>query len=66
MRPRLQKLNTVLRSELLIKEIEDEAKESQVGSFKGNQHKKVVSASEDANSKKGKTSKRIAEMTGTT
>ena len=50
----MQKLNIVLRSELLTKGIEDEAKESQVGSFKGNQHKKVVSASEDANSKKGK------------
>ena len=65
MRQMLQKVDIVLRSEALIKEIEDEAKESQVGSFKGNQHKKVVSASEDANSKKGKTSKRIAEMAGT-
>ena len=65
MRQMLQKLDIVLRSEALIKSLEEEAKESQVGSFKGNQHKKVVSASEDANSKKGKTSKRIAEMTGT-
>ena len=59
-----QKVDIVLRSEELIRVLEEEAVEYKK-TFKGNQHTKVVTASEDANSKKGKTSKRIAEMAGT-
>ena len=61
MRPRLQKLNTILRSELLINKLEDESKKNPMKNLRHSS-----TASEDAIDKKGKTSKRIAEMTGTT
>ena len=54
----MQKLDIVLRSEALIKKLEDESK-------KRIKSGKSTLASDDARVAKGKTSKRIAEMTGT-
>lgn len=58
-----QKIDIVLRSEDLIADLKSEAKEKATGSFKGNQHKKVVSDSKEPHSKN--VNERIGEMTGT-
>ena len=59
MRPMLQKLDTVLRSEALIKKLEDESKKN---SMKNLRHSST--ASEDAIDKR--VNERIGEMTETT
>ena len=59
MRQKLQKVDIIFRSELLIKGIEDEAK-------KRIKSGKSTLASSDAEVAKGKTSTKIAEMAGTT
>lgn len=58
-----QKIDIVLRSEDLIANLKSEARERATGSFKGNQHKKVVSGSKEPNSKR--VNEDIGEMTGT-
>ena len=59
-----QKVDIVLRSEELIRVLEEEAVEYKK-TFKGNQHTKVVAASDEAVTKTGRTSTKIAEMAGT-
>ena len=49
----------------LIDEIVEKAKNNQNGSFKGNQFKKVVSASTDVNTTTGRTDKKLAEFANT-
>lgn len=58
-----QKIDIVFRSEDLIADLKSEARERATGSFKGNQHKKVVSGSKEPHSRI--VNERIGEMTGT-
>lgn len=59
-----QKVDIIFRSEELIRALEEEAVEHKK-TFKGNQHTKVVTASDEAVTKTGRTSTKIAEMAGT-
>ena len=65
MRQMLQKVDIVLRSELLIKKLEEEAN-SYKRTFRGNQHEILDTASDEAKVAKGRTSTKIAELAGTT
>lgn len=58
-----QRVDIVLKSEELISGLEEKAKERATSTFKGNQHKKVVSGSTEPNSKR--TNETIADMAGT-
>lgn len=58
-----QRVDIILKSEELITELEEESKERATSTFKGNQHKKVVSGSTEPNSKR--TNETIADMAGT-
>ncbi|MGO3073641.1 MAG: ParB N-terminal domain-containing protein [Pseudolactococcus laudensis] len=60
-----QRIDIILRSSDLIDEIVEKAKNNQIGSFKGNQFKKVVSGSAEPDTNK-ETNIKLAELANTT
>ena len=59
-----QRIDIILRSEELINELEEKAKERATGSFKGNQHKKVASGSNGPQHQNNRTDDTLGEMAG--